>query len=35
MMKKEIQEEKLKNPGKFIEIKDALKWKKKTRDCLH
>ena len=25
MMKKEIQEEKLKNPGKFIEIKDALK----------
>ena len=31
MMKKEIQEEKLKNPGKFIEIKDALKMEKKDQ----
>ena len=31
MMKKEIQEEKLKNPGKFIEIKDALKMEEKDQ----
>ena len=31
MMKKEIQEEKLKNPMKFIEIKDALKMEEKDQ----